>query len=379
MSTIAPKRIVLIGPFHPYRGGIVHFLETMYRGLKQRGHQVGALTFFRQYPDLLFPGKTQYASEQVNDPVTGPRHLDTINPLTWRRVARWVKAQGYEVAIFKYWMPFFAPAFGTITRYLRKHGVKVVVVVDNAIPHERRPGDLWLSCYFLRAVSGCIVMSESVETDLRRLRVSAPVRRIAHPIYNIFGTPIPKKEAREALNLPLEKPVLLFFGFIRRYKGLLVLLQSMPRVIEHLPDVRLIVAGEFYEDDTPYQSLIQSHGLQEYVTLHAEYIPNVRVPVYFSAADVVVQPYLTATQSGVAQVAFQFDKPLIVTAVGGLPEVVPDGKAGLVVPPDNPEALAEAIIRYFREDMGEELKNGVQKEKKKYSWDRLYEAFEAMI
>ncbi len=373
------RKIVLVGPMHPYRGGIAHFLETMYRGLQARGHAVEAVTFTRQYPERLFPGKTQYETGDVAHPVPARRLIDTINPATWFSAARQVAARQPDAVLFKYWMPFFAPAFGTIARRVRKRGARVIVVVDNAIPHERRPGDLALGRYFFKAVDGCIVMSEAVGRDLRRLGVEAPVRQVVHPVYDLFGEAPPQAEARAALGLPPEAPVLLFFGFIRRYKGLYVLLEAMPRILDALPEARLLVAGEFYEDEAPYRRLIAQNGLHERVLLHGEYLPNEAVPRYFAAADVVVQPYVSATQSGVAQVAFHFDKPAIITDVGGLAEVVPHERAGLVVPPEDPAALAAAVVRFFREQMGTRLAEGVRREKRKYSWDRLYEAVEAFL
>lgn len=379
MASASGKKLVFVGPMHPYRGGIAHFLETMYWGLQARGHTVEAVTFTRQYPELLFPGKTQYVTEAVEHPVPTQQLIDTINPASWFKAARYIARLEPDVLIFKFWMPFFAPAFGTIARRLGKRGAKTLVVVDNAIPHERRPGDIVLGRYFLRQAHGCIVMSEAVAQDLETLGVTVPVRQIVHPIYDLFGPAIAQAEARASLGLSPEGPVLLFFGFIRAYKGLHVLLESMPRVVEALPGVRLIVAGEFYDDEAPYRAMIEQYGLQEHVQVCADYIPDDEVPVYFSAADVVVQPYVSATQSGVAQIAFHFDKPSIITDVGGLAEVVLHEKAGLVVPPEDPGALAEAIIRFFNESMQARLIEGVRQEKQKYSWDRLYEAMEVLM
>jgi glycosyltransferase involved in cell wall biosynthesis len=236
-----------------------------------------------------------------------------------------------------------------------------------------------LNRYFFRAVDGCIVLSDAVRGDLQTLGVDVPVQQVAHPIYDLFGEAPSQEIARQDLALPADAPVLLFFGFVRRYKGLQVLLDAMPRVLERLPDVRLIVAGEFYDDEQPYREQIQRHGLGDAVMLHADYIPQEDVGRYFAAADVVVQPYITATQSGVAQIAFHFDTPIILTDVGGLAEIVPHEKAGLVVPPEDPDALAAAIVRFFEEQMSDHLTAGAREEKKKYSWDRLYEAVEALM
>ncbi len=373
------NRLVLIGPAHPYRGGIAHFLETTYWGLQTRGHRVEVVTFTRQYPERLFPGKTQYETAAVEDPVPAVRLLDTVNPATWWKTARHVARQHPDAVVFMFWMPFFGPAFGAVARYVRRRGGKVIAVVHNALPHERRPGDRTLARYFLRAADGCIVMSDAVAEDLKTLGVTAPVRRVNHPVYDRFGEPPPRSEARARLGLPDEAPVLLFFGFIRRYKGLHVLLDALPRITERLPEAHLLVAGEFYDDEADTRARIARHGLERRVHLYADYIDDERVPAFFAAADVVVQPYVSATQSGVAQIAFHFDKPLIVTAVGGLPEVVPHGRAGLVVPPEDPEALAAAVVRFFEERLAEGLIAGVRIEKQKYSWDRLFEAVEGLL
>ena len=373
------KKIALVGPVYPYRGGIAHFTETLFRGLTDRGHTVTAVTFSRQYPELLFPGKTQYETETSNDPIEAQRLIDSINPLTWRKAAQATLADAPDAVVFQHWMPFFAPAFGMMARYLRKRDVKVLAVVHNALPHERRPGDVALSRYFFKACDGFIALSKAVEQELREMGVGAPIRQEEHPLYDLFGEAISQPEARQQLGIDQEAPVLLFFGFIRRYKGLHVLLEAMPRVVEEMPTIRLVVAGEFYDDEEGYREQIRQHGLENHVIVRSEYIPKEDVALYFSAADVVVQPYVSATQSGVAQIAFHFDRPVIVTDVGGLAEVVPHEQAGLVVPPEDPQALAEAIVRFFRENLSSALQEGVRQVKQSHSWDRIYEAVEALI
>lgn len=371
-------RITLLGPFWPFRGGISHFLVAMARGLTARGHVVRTATFRRQYPEVLFPGKTQLdGGPAPPDIPAAPRLLDTLNPLTWVRTARCLGTDGTEVVVFKYWMSFFAPALGTVARLVRRRGAKVVCVVDNAIPHERRPGDLALGRYVLGACDGLIVMSEKVRADVARLGVEAPVRYVAHPVYDGFGPAVSSDEARRRLGLPLDAPVFLFFGFIRRYKGLHVLLDAVPDVLRRVPAARVVVAGEFYADEEALRA--QVAPLAEAVRLDADYIPDDRVSLYFCAADAVVQPYVTATQSGVAQIAFYYGRPVITTDVGGLAEIVPDGEAGLVVPPENPAALADALVRFVEEDLGETLAAGVRRERERYSWDRLFEAVEDLI
>ncbi|MEM7786521.1 MAG: glycosyltransferase [Bacteroidota bacterium] len=368
-------RITLLGPFWPYRGGIAHFLVAMARGLARRGHTVRTATFGRQYPETLFPGKTQLDPGPPPDDVpAAPRWLDTLNPITWVRTAR--RLGEADVLVFKYWMSFFAPAFGTVARLVRRRGAKVVCVVDNAIPHERRPGDMALGRYVLGACDGLVVMSEKVQADVARLGVEVPVRYVAHPVYDGFGPAVPRDEARQQLGLPPDAPVFLFFGFIRRYKGLHVLLDAVPEVVRRVPEAQVVVAGEFYADEEALR--VQAAPLGA-VRLDADYIPDDRVSLYVCAADAVVQPYVTATQSGVAQIAFHYGRPVITTDVGGLAEIVPDGEAGLVVPPEDPAALADAMARFVEDDLGETLAAGVRRERDRYSWDRLFEAVEDLI
>ncbi len=375
----ARKRLALIGPMYPYRGGIAHFLETMFSGLKDRGHEVSAWTFTRQYPTLLFPGKTQLDTAPQGKRPSAHRILDSINPLNWLRAARTIGDMQPDVVIFKYWMPFLAPAFGTVARRLRGRGCRVVVVVDNAIPHERHLGDAMLGRYFLRATDGCIVMSEAVRTDLRTLGTKGPVHMVPHPVYDLFGEALSRQQARSTLQLPPKAPVLLFFGLIRRYKGLHVLLDAMPRIVAAMPEARLIIAGECYDDEQRYRDQIRRHGLEHHVRFDARYIPDAEVPAYFSACDVVVQPYVTATQSGVAQIAFNFEVPLIITDVGGLAEVVRHDEDGLVVPPEAPQALADAVMRFFREDLGERFTTSVKERKRSFGWSPLLDAVELFL
>ncbi len=369
----------LVSTAHPYRGGIAHFIETMYRGFLGRGHQASIVTFTRQYPGLFFPGKSQYVEGAVENPVPTIRLLDSINPFTWLKTASYLRRQKPDALIFKYWMPFFAPAFGTVARLARRKGIKIFTVVDNALPHERRLFDKQFSRYFLNANHGLVVMSDSVESDIRSLDIEKPIRRVGHPVYDIFGKAIASDQARQLLNLPQNRKIILFFGFIRRYKGLHVLLQAMPYIIKALPDIHLVVAGEFYDDEAFYKTIIDEHRLQDYISMRSDYIAEEDIHKFFSAAELVVQPYVSATQSGVAQIAYNFNQPLVVTHVGGLAEIVPHEKAGLVVPPNHPKALANAVVRFFKENMKAQLIRGVKSEKQKYSWDRLLQAIESMM
>jgi len=378
----ASSRIAVVGPVHPYRGGIAHFTEMTVDGLAARGHDVFPVSFSRQYPELLFPGKTQFEPDEEAPAVVqgAPRLLDSLHPVSWFRTARVLRETSPDAVVFQYWMPFFAPAYGTVARLLRWAGIPSVAVVHNALPHERHLADAWLSRFFLRACTGHVVMSDAVATDVRRLTDAAgPIVKIEHPVYDRFGDPVPTKEARETLGLPAEAPILLFFGFVREYKGLHVLLNALPEALESLPELRVVVAGEPYDDAGRYRDLIDKHGLDDHVRWHDAYVPSAEVPLYFCAADLVVQPYVSATQSGVAQIATHFEKPMIVTDVGGLAEDVPHEEAGFVVPPSRPSALAKAIVRFFREDWGNRLREGVRTQKRRQQPERLVEAIEKLL
>lgn len=368
--------VALVGPLPPYRGGIAHFTQSLQRSLGARGHRTSAVTFARQYPERLFPGTTQFEDAPAED--GAPRLLDSLGPRSWGRTARHLLDGRPDVVVFQYWHPFFAPGYGRVARRLRKEGVRVLALVHNALPHERRRGDRALSRYFLRACDGAVVLSASVRRDVEALVPGLPVRQVAHPVYDLFGSAVPREAARRALDLPEAAPVLLFFGFVRRYKGLHVLLDAMPDVLGRLPEARLVVAGEFYDEPAPYREQVQRHDLHEAVRFDAAYVPSDRVALYFSAADLVVQPYVSATQSGVAQVAFHFGRPVVTTDVGGLAETVPDGEAGLVVPPEDPAALAAAIVRFFEDGLAQRMAEGVRRERAKTDWGHVCEAIEAL-
>ncbi|MBN1543506.1 glycosyltransferase [candidate division KSB1 bacterium] len=372
------KSLVFIGPAHPYRGGIAQFLQGLAGGLDERGHCVTTVTFRRQYPGILFPGKSQYVPDSKTDPFPAVRLIDTVCPLSWWKTARFILHKKPDAVIFQYWMPFFAPAFGLIARIVRRR-TRIVAFVHNAIPHESRWGDRFLSRFFLNSCDALIVLSTTVAEEIHSLKVQKPIRQVGHPVYSNFGEALEKEEARAVLGLPRDVPVLLFFGLIRRYKGLHLLLEAMPLVLRSLPQARLIIAGEFYDKPQNTLDSIARYGLERQILLHSEFIPDEKVRIYFSSCDVVVQPYISASQSGVAQIAFHFDRPLIVTDVGSLAETVPHEKAGLVVPPEKPEALAKAICRFFESQMAEKLQKGVQEEKQKYSWEALYKALESVL
>ena len=376
-------RIAIVGPMHPYRGGIAHFTEMTVTGLADRGHDVHPVSFSRQYPELLFPGKTQYEPDSdAPAAIRGaPRLLDSINPLSWFRTGFALRDAAPDAVVFQYWMPFFAPAYGVVARGLRRHyGLPSFAVVHNALPHERHLGDAWLSRFFLSACAGHVVMSDAVADDTRRLAgPDADIEQIEHPVYERFGDPVPPGQARAALDLPEEAPVILFFGFVREYKGLHVLLQALPEVLQAVPDLHLVVAGEPYDDPERYRRLIREHGLEAHVHWHDAYIPSGDVPTYFCAADLVVQPYVSATQSGVAQIATHFERPMVVTDVGGLAESIPHEEAGFVVPPESPSALAASIRRFFRDHWAETLAAGVRERRRAQQPARLFDAIERLL
>jgi glycosyltransferase involved in cell wall biosynthesis len=376
------RRVVLVGPAYPYRGGIAQFTDSMARGLRQRGHEECIVTFSRQYPGWLFPGKSQYESDPEEGRLQEADELiDSLNPLTWRSAARHIADDLPDAVIFQYWLPFFAPAYGVVAGNVRKRveGVRILAVAHNVLPHERRPGDMALGRYFLGKCDGVVALSASVASDARSLRIGAEIRTLSHPVYEHFGDIIPREQAREQLGIGADAEVMLFFGFIRTYKGLHILLEALPRIASARPRAQLIIAGEFYDDEEPYRRLIHMHDLENRVHLFDRYIPEHEVSTYFSASDVVVQPYVSATQSGVVQTAYHFDRPAIVSDVGGLAEVVPHGEAGLVVKPNDPSGLADACIRFFAGHMAGRLTEGVRREKVKYGWDPFLESVEGMM
>jgi D-inositol-3-phosphate glycosyltransferase len=356
-------------------GGLATFNERLAEEFIALGHEVIIYTFSLQYPRIFFPGKTQYASGPA------PRGLDirikvnSINPFNWFRVAKKIKKENPEILVIRYWLPFMAPCLGTIAALVRKNSkIKVISVADNIIPHERRPGDWILTKYFIRQVDGFVTLSRSVLSQLEKLdKKNKPKVFCPHPLYDNFGEKIPREKALEILKLSDEYRYILFFGFIREYKGLDILLNAMaePRIKE-LP-VKLIVAGEFYSSDLPFLKIIRENGLGNKVILHTHFIPNEKVAAYFCASDLVVQPYRDASQSGVTQIAYHFDVPMVVTNVGALPEMVPHKVAGLVVKPDQ-RMVAKAICQFFSDGMPEMLKEGVTEQKKRFSWKNLVDA-----
>ena len=369
-------RIVIVSTAYPLRGGIAHYNALLARALSGR-HEVETVTFKRQYPSFLFPGTTQEEQGEGYDVPAAPELVDSVNPFNWLAVGRLIRKRKPDLLLFKYWLPFFGPCFGTIARVVKRNTrTRAVVICDNVIPHEHRPFDRLFTRYLFRTADGFIVQSHAVEKELKEFWPSGRSRYVPHPVYDIFGSPVPRDEARSVLRLSSSR-VLLFFGYVRRYKGLQVLLEAMARLDPAL-GVQLLVVGEFYEPEQHYRDLIRTLGLEHVVTIHSEYVPNPDVGRYFSAADAVVLPYTSATQSGIAQIAYNFERPVVVSNVGGLAEIVVDGTSGLIVPPNDPEALAKAIARLYAGSTLETITSGAAAEKTKYTWENLVRGIEEL-
>ena len=362
--------IVIIGPAHPLRGGLASFNERLARQFQQSGHRVIIYTFSLQYPGFLFPGTTQFSSEPAPADLPIRVVINSVNPLNWISVGKEIKKLKPAIIVVRYWLPFMGPCLGTILRQVKKnHFTKVVCIADNVIPHEKRIGDHAFTKYFIKPVDAFVTMSKKVMADLRLFDAQKPAVFVSHPLYDNFGDPVTKSSARAFLTLPPVEKLILFFGFIRQYKGLDLLLEAMadPRI--KASGIKLVVAGEFYEDSQPYMEQIKKLGITETVILRTEFIPDSQVRYYLCAADLVVQPYKNATQSGVTPLAYHFEKPMIVTRVGALPDMVPHEKAGLVAEP-NAASLADEILHFYALGESYFIPN-LREEKKKYTWDLM--------
>ena len=364
-------KIVILGTAHPYRGGLAAMNERLAQELSGQGHDVVIYNFTLQYPGFLFPGKSQYTDEAAPRGLKIIRKVNSVCPFNWLKVGRELKKMCPDLLIIKYWLPFMGPALGTIARIARRNRhTRVICIADNMIPHEKRPGDRLFTKYFTRGVDGYIAMSHEVYDDIEKL-VAHPLRRFTpHPVYDHYGEIISREEALEALHLDPACRYLLFFGFIRDYKGLDWLLQALADDRLRDRQVRLMVAGEFYSDSEPYLKLIREKGLEEKVVLHTDYIPNEQINRYFCAADMVVQPYKTATQSGVTQIGYHFNKAMLVTDVGGLGEIIADRRSGYVVKPEV-SAIADAIVDFYDGEHQADFEKETMKLKEQFSWTRM--------
>jgi D-inositol-3-phosphate glycosyltransferase len=364
-------KIISIGPAYPFRGGLASFNDRLAQQFMAEGHDIEIITFTLQYPEFIFPGKTQFTDGPPPANVRISRRLNSINPFNWISTGLKIKKERPDILLIRFWLPLMGPCFGTVARIVKSNRHTVAICIfDNVIPHEKRPGDKLLTRYFTNSIDGAVVMSDTVLNELKAYSTKLPVRFSPHPLFDNYGSQVSRNEALSALNLDQGYSYLLFFGFIRAYKGLDTLIEAFSDGRLRNRKLKLLVAGEFYEDDAPYRALIKKHNLENEIVFFDHFISDNEVPLFFSASDIVVQPYKTATQSGVTQIAFYFDKPMLVTDVGGLKEIVADGKCGYVVKPE-PGLIASALADFFENNRKDEFSAGVKEEKEKFSWDKM--------
>ena len=370
-------KVVIIGPAHPLRGGLATFNQRLAQEFNRSGDTCSIWSFSLQYPSFLFPGKTQYSDEPAPADIVIHSVINSVNPLNWIRTGNRLRKERPDLIVVRYWLPFMGPALGTILRRVRKNKhTRIVCIADNVIPHEKRPGDTAFTKYFLKSCDAFVTMSEKVMQDLRSFEKNKPAIRIEHPLYDNFGAVIPKQEARTKLGLPVDEKIILFFEFIRQYKGLDILLDAMANERIKASGIKLLIAGEFYDNEKNYREQIERLGIASQLILRTDFIPDSEVQHFLCAADAVIQPYRNATQSGVTPLAYHFERPMVVTNVGGLPALVPHEKAGLVTEPA-PAAIAGAILRFYQ--LGEDyFIPHLRIEKQKYSWANLVKAIRTL-
>ncbi len=362
------RKVVIIGSAYPLRGGLSNFNERLAEEFKSEGWDIQLYTFSLQYPSFLFPGKTQYSTESYAGTVKIKVAINSINPFNWIKVGNELRKLRPDLIIIKFWIPFMAPCFGTIARIARSNRfTKIITIIDNIIPHEKRIGDKLLAGYFASSIDGFVTMSRKVLDDVAVFDTKKPRIFSPHPIYDNFGAPVDKSAALQLLNLDDSYKYILFFGFIRDYKGLDILIKAMANPEMRNQKIKLIVAGEFYTDSAPYFQLIKDLGVEDLIIMSTDFIPDSEVYKYFCASDIIVQPYKNATQSGVTQIAYNFNKPMIITNVGGLEEFVPNGEVGYVVNPESNE-VASAIIKFYNEQKESYFVSNIMRLKENYSW-----------
>jgi len=367
-------KISLLGPAYPFRGGLATFNERLARQFSSECKDTDIRTFTRQYPRFLFPGKTQYSNGPAPEGIKIIRELNSINPFSWIRTGLKIRKERTDILLIRYWLPFMAPCLGVVARIAKSNKYTVIIsVVDNVIPHEKRPGDIMLTKFFMNSIDGAVVLSDSVQKEVENFRKDIPVCYTPHPLFDTYGKKLNRNDALSALKLDQNCIYLLFFGFIRNYKGLDILIRAFSDSRLRGKNLKLLVAGEFYENETLYRNLVRESGLEKDVIFYDHFIENTEVGLFFSGADLVVQPYKSATQSGVTQIAYYFDKPMLVTNVGGLKEIVEHGKCGYVVEPD-PGNIADAIIDYFDNNRENAFTQCVRKEKARFSWNKVTDA-----
>jgi glycosyltransferase involved in cell wall biosynthesis len=380
MEHTEPKKIAVLGLSYPFRGGISHYSTLLVRELRKK-YEVKFFTLKRQYPDLLFPGKTQYDYSKEKLIEENDSIIDSINPATWIKTAFLLKKENVDLVIIQWWNPFFGLSFGTIANIISLISKSdICFLCHNIVAHEDTIFDKMFSRYAFFNAKYFIVHSEEDKKNLLNIKSKVIVKKNFHPTYSVFSDFIiyEKIQARRKLNIAQNKNVVLFFGLVRPYKGLKYLVYAMLEVIKH-KECMLLIVGEFYESKDEYRSLIKRFGLDNYITVVDKYVSNEDVPLYFCSADVVVLPYIAATQSGIIQIAFGLNKPVITTNVGGLPEVVEDGKTGFVVEAKSPEQLSEAIIKYYQGNYESKFREEIKKRSNVFSWDAELESIEFFL
>jgi glycosyltransferase involved in cell wall biosynthesis len=379
--------IIIVGTAYPMRGGIAQYNSILYKFLSAN-HNVKLFSFKRQYPEFLFPGKTQYETGNPAYKIPEDKNViavDSINPFNWLLTALKIRKEKPDLLIYKYWMPFFAPCFFTISFFVKLFtGTKVLFICDNVIPHEKRFGDKFLTRLVFSTVNYFLVQSKTVENDLKLFNKNKkPYILSPHPLYNIFGEKVDKKDARVfiknefGIDIVNEK-VILFFGFIRKYKGLMYLLDALPGILKS-KKIKLLIAGEFYDDEKPYKEKIKSPGIAKDVFLLSDFLPDDKIKYFFSACDCLVLPYMDATQSGIIQIAYYYDKPVIATDVGGLSEVVINEKTGLLIEPKDTKAISNAVLRFYNENLENKFAENIKSEKLKYTWEAFVKNIEKLV
>lgn len=370
---------LILGPAFPLRGGIASFGEALCRAFRRAGMESSIVSFYYQYPGFLFPGKTQFAEGSPPENIPVVSIMSSVNPLSWIKTVNHILLQKPDYLIVQYWMPFMAPALGWVCRRVKKKsGIRVVSLTHNVKPHEKRLPDMLLARYYFNACDAFVTLSSSSLEELKEIKPNRPALFIPHPMYDHFGERISREAALDYLKLPAHHYYLLFFGMIRRYKGLDLLYRALAsEKLENL-NLKLIVAGEFYEEKAAYVKLAKELGVEEKLIVTDAFIPNQEVKFYFSASDMIIQPYRSATQSGITQIAYHFNKSMLVTRVGGLPEIVPDRIVGYVTAVD-PEAIAEAILDFYENQRMPDFEQNIEKEKKRFTWEAMVDGIEGLV
>jgi|TARA_B110000003_G_C16643834_1_gene531226 D-inositol-3-phosphate glycosyltransferase len=374
---LSKRKVIIIGPAFPFRGGIANFNNALAQEYYDRGDDVTLYSFTLQYPGFLFPGTTQYENGEAPKDLKIKTLINSVNPFNWLNVARKINREKPDYVIIRYWLPFMAPCLGTIARLLNKK-IKILAITDNVIPHEKRMGDTLFTRYFVKSCDAFLTLSASVLDDLSKFTNTTFKKFIPHPIYDVFGDKIPKQQAIANLDLNPDDKHLLFFGFIRKYKGLDLMLKAMGDSRLKAMGIKLIIAGEFYDDKKEYTNMIADLGIAKNIIMKSDFIPADKVKDYFCAADMITQTYRTATQSGVTQIAYSFDRPMLVTNVGGLAEIVPNNKVGYVTS-QNPIAIADAIVDFYTNNKEAEFMINTSTEKKRFSWESFVDGVEQLM